>query len=238
MPISKANLDEIMEDEQIGDDARRLLFAFFDHDVDGGADGRWPTLRGPLRELEHANYVMRGDAWKSQAGGHLLLFDRRQEPTIELTLPPLPSAGFGRDVLYVIGQPGTGIAKIGITGNVKSRLRTIQTGSPVPVAVRWWHPGDYDLERQLHQEFAEYRMHGEWFDFGVEEPEILVEMAVQARRPEEFPPPAGAREDLSDYMLRYPADWRYGSLLGTRPASDAVDAAVNPAPIPNSLEER
>lgn len=203
-----------MSDERISPAARQLLLAFFDHDLgDGDPGGRRRVLRGLLKELEDAHYVMRGDSWKSQTGGHLLVFDRYQEPTIEMRLPPMPPGKFGRDVLYVIGQPGTSIVKIGVTQNVPSRLKNIQTGSPVRLAVRWWHVGSYDLERTLHDEFQDCKLEGEWFDFGVEEPELIVESAVERLRSDEFPPPIGIEESFEDYFRKYPPGCRYTHLL-------------------------
>lgn len=214
MPISKVNLGEIAEDDRISDDAKRLLFAFFDHDGGQDADDpRWAELRALLKELQEANYLMRGDAWKSQAGGHLLLFDRWQAPTVEMHLPPLPPKNFGRDVLYVVGQPGTSIVKIGVTRSLPARLKSLQTGSPVLLSVLWWHPGSYDLEDLVHREFKSQRLAGEWFDFGVEEPDLLIDAFVNRLRPDEFPPDVAADESLMEYLDRYPPGCRYANLL-------------------------
>lgn len=217
MPISKLNLEEIIGDERISEDARLLLFAIFDHQQGEAPQPLWEPLRRALQELQAAGYVMRGDGWKMQAGGHYLFFDRSQAPTVAGTLPPLPPRTFGRDVLYVIGQPGTAIVKIGVTSSLPSRLKSIQTGSPVPLRVLWWHPGSYDLESQLHRQFDDCRLHGEWFDFGVEEPEVIVELAVAQLRPEEFPPPIGAREGFDEYFRKFPPEGRYSFLLSGLP---------------------
>lgn len=219
MAISEYNVQEIMEDERISPAAKQLLYAFFEHESDGEPlDARWVELRGLLAELRTAGYVMRGDGWKSQAGGHYLLFDRWQAPTVKGVLPPLPPRTYGRDVLYVIGQPGTAIVKIGVTKSLPSRLKSIQTGSPVPLRVLWWHPGSYDLEEFLHREFDDFRLHGEWFDFGVEEPGALVELTVRAARPDEFPPEIGMREGFDEYFLKHPPGCRYNFLLRELPA--------------------
>lgn len=221
MPISKIDAEEIMADDRLSPAARELLFTIFDQPQEGDeGGGRWGALRPLLDELQAANYLMRGDAWKSQAGGHLLLFDRSQGPTAADLLPPPPPKGFGRDVLYVIGQPGTAIVKIGVTKNLRTRLRGIQTGSPVPLAVLWWHPGSYDLEEQLHREFGDLRLSGEWFDFGVEEPSALVALAVERLRPEEFPPPMDAGAGFEDYFRTYPPGCRYDWLLSGTVAPD------------------
>lgn len=216
MTISEQNVEEIMDDERISPAARGLLFAFFEHDA-GALDDRWTDLPALLKELKNANYAIRGDSWKSQAGGHYLLFDRYQEPTIVPKLPPLPPQNYGRSVLYVIGQPGTAVVKIGKTTSVASRLRSIQTGSPVPLAVLWWHIGGDELEKPLHRKFKEYRLYGEWFDFGVEEPDILVELEVIKRRPEEFPPPLTSSGDIGQHLDLYPPSSRYDYLRSLHP---------------------
>lgn len=59
--------------------------------------------------------------------------------------------------------------KIGITANMKSRLRALQTGSPYPVDVAFAVPVEntvmaVQIERMLHKTFSRFRMHGEWFD--------------------------------------------------------------------------
>lgn len=218
MAISEYHLEEIMNDEQISPAARQLLFAAFDHRSQGDpADPQWIMYCSLLAELEAAGYLMRGDAWKGQTGGHYMLFDRSQAPTVASRLPAVPPKHFGREVLYVVGQPGTAIVKIGRSTNMPLRLRAIQTGSPVPLSVLWWHPGGQDLERYLHRKYAEFRLHGEWFDFGVEEPDHLVEMAVTSLRPDEFPPMIELREDFADYFRKYPPGCRYDFLLSGIP---------------------
>ncbi|MGW7617379.1 GIY-YIG nuclease family protein [Streptomyces antimycoticus] len=192
MPISNDGVEDILDDDRLSPAGRQLLFAIFDHKADDVPDDdQWRELRGLLKELQNAGYLIRGDSWKSQTGGHLLLFDRSQAPTIPGRLPELPPRNYMRTVLYVVGQPGTSMVKIGITKNLRNRLKGLQTGSPVPLAVLWWHPGSLDLEEAVHREFDDCRASGEWFDFGVEEPEILVEGAVRRLRPDEFPPLPG-----------------------------------------------
>jgi hypothetical protein len=70
------------------------------------------------------------------------------------------------EMIYVIGSAGGGIVKIGRSLDVARRLRDIQRMSPVQLRVLWHKPGGQALESALHQEFADRRSHGEWFDFG------------------------------------------------------------------------
>ena len=80
--------------------------------------------------------------------------------------------------VYLIGSALSRPAKIGVAGNVQSRLDELRTGSPVPLHIMWKTRGDRDLEYSLHEYFAPYRIHGEWFDFGEEDPAALVATAA------------------------------------------------------------
>lgn len=72
--------------------------------------------------------------------------------------------------VYVIGVPGSSLVKIGKSVDPQARLRTIRHMSPVPLTVLWSTPGSQNLEQRLHQVFASLRCHGEWFDFGPQDP--------------------------------------------------------------------
>uniref|UniRef100_UPI003F496332 GIY-YIG nuclease family protein n=1 Tax=Nonomuraea sp. CA-251285 TaxID=3240002 RepID=UPI003F496332 len=83
--------------------------------------------------------------------------------------------------VYVLGSPGSPRVKIGYTSDLPARLTTIQSMSPVPLAILWTHPGGRELEACLHQYFATQRRHSEWFDFGTEDPVHHVREAVKTR---------------------------------------------------------
>lgn len=56
------------------------------------------------------------------------------------------------------------VVKIGYTtGNPRSRLAALQTGSPELLVLWAYTPGGPDLERAFHETFADMRSHGEWF---------------------------------------------------------------------------
>lgn len=80
--------------------------------------------------------------------------------------------------VYLVGSSLSRPVKIGVAGNVQSRLEELRTGSPVPLHLLWKTRGDRDLEFSLHEYFAPYRIHGEWFDFGDEDPAALVATAA------------------------------------------------------------
>lgn len=72
---------------------------------------------------------------------------------------------YERDVLvYFIGVPALGnVVKIGQTRGMTARLNSISTGCPYPPEVLATVNADGMLERRLHEHFAEYRIHLEWF---------------------------------------------------------------------------
>ena len=74
--------------------------------------------------------------------------------------------------LYVIG-PKEGPQKIGITGDVKQRLHTLQTGFPETLFVHHYEEIEAKsvrkLEKKVHTELNHKRAKGEWFNITVEE---------------------------------------------------------------------
>jgi len=67
-----------------------------------------------------------------------------------------------RFVYFIQGIDG-GLIKIGSTSDVKSRLKTLQAGSPVLLRVLGSIEGSLTGELGLHKRLAAYRTHGEWF---------------------------------------------------------------------------
>ena len=53
--------------------------------------------------------------------------------------------------------------KIGVSANPRGRIASIQTGNPDPIEVLGVVPGDRELEKELHREFAPLHHRGEWF---------------------------------------------------------------------------
>lgn len=66
--------------------------------------------------------------------------------------------------IYFIQSIHGGPIKIGLTNEIKTRLHSIQTMSPVKLKVIATIEGDYLTEKALHQIFSKYRLYGEWFD--------------------------------------------------------------------------
>lgn len=67
--------------------------------------------------------------------------------------------------VYVIAA-GRRHVKIGHSGNVHSRLKSIQTGCPYTLKIvgYWSTPHAKDIEIRSHRILAKYRWAGEWFD--------------------------------------------------------------------------
>ncbi|MFF8610892.1 GIY-YIG nuclease family protein [Streptomyces sp. NPDC015346] len=83
--------------------------------------------------------------------------------------------------VYVIGEQGSRIVKIGTTKDLSLRLTALQTGNPNPLVLLWSHQGGRDLEGHLHATFAPHRVRGEWFDLNpLGEPVAAVQRAVEA----------------------------------------------------------
>jgi hypothetical protein len=79
---------------------------------------------------------------------------------------------YSGSVVYFIGAY-RGLIKIGVARDVRARLRTLQTGSGVPLTLLTAVPGSFALERHYHARFAAYRRHGEWFE---RHPTLLAEI--------------------------------------------------------------
>jgi hypothetical protein len=88
------------------------------------------------------------------------------------------------EFVYLITTSSSRTVKIGRSTDPESRLTALQAGSPVALLLAATFPGGPRLERHLHKEFGSYRIHGEWFDFGNQDPVTEVTAAVEAYEPE------------------------------------------------------
>jgi hypothetical protein len=84
----------------------------------------------------------------------------------------------GDEWIYVIGCAESRLVKIGRSVDPEQRRGTLQRSCPVQLAVLWQTPGNYQLENALHHRFFDHWSHGEWFDFGDQDPVELVNAAV------------------------------------------------------------
>ncbi|GHX89544.1 hypothetical protein VCSRO111_0606 [Vibrio cholerae] len=63
---------------------------------------------------------------------------------------------------YLVRNPKSGLIKIGRTINLNTRMSALQCGSGVLLDILFVIPKD--KEKHLHKKFANYRVHGEWFE--------------------------------------------------------------------------
>ena len=70
--------------------------------------------------------------------------------------------------LYILQSYKTGAIKIGISKDVKRRVKSLQTGSPYKLKVILILKNRADLEKPLHNKLKKYKTKfgsGEWFSF-------------------------------------------------------------------------
>lgn len=65
--------------------------------------------------------------------------------------------------IYFIQQGNDGPIKIGISWEIKKRLRDISVSSPFNPMVLALIPGNREKEKQLHRKFKKEHLRGEWF---------------------------------------------------------------------------
>lgn len=98
-----------------------------------------------------------------------------KEPEV-IAPPPKPPAPrqpkkpppFVGDVIYFVEAPSTSLIKIGTTRYIGSRIRALQSASPVKLRFLGCMAGTVNAERELHERFARHRKHGEWFSASAE----------------------------------------------------------------------
>lgn len=98
-------------------------------------------------------------------GNAIMDHARETERLGPFDLQRLELSGFnaGDQHTYVIEGVGTGLVKIGKTGDIKKRLAAMRTGSPTELRLVAWLAGD--IESSLHTMLAAHRVHGEWFTY-------------------------------------------------------------------------
>lgn len=75
---------------------------------------------------------------------------------------PLPLI-FRPTKIYFVQPVGGGLIKIGRADDPEARLKALQVGSPVSLRLCRAEEAPVVWEARLHQAFAKYREHGEWF---------------------------------------------------------------------------
>lgn len=103
-------------------------------------------------------------------------------------------------MIYFILSPEANSVKIGYTKeNAKKRLMELQTGNNTFLTLIALIEGNFNKEKELHQEFIEYRQSGEWFYFG----EKIRTLVTNINNQEKTTPITTAKKDLVEEILCY-----------------------------------
>ncbi len=74
----------------------------------------------------------------------------------------VPIADFAATpAVYFVGAGG--FVKIGYSANWMQRIAELQTGCPFKLSLLYLMHGTRQIEHTIHQQFADLRLHGEWF---------------------------------------------------------------------------
>lgn len=98
---------------------------------------------------------------------------------IALALTEIEQEKAGQPVVYFVQAEDGGPIKIGVAKAPEKRLRELQATSPQVLRILTTVPGGTARERELHSQFAEHRLHGEWFSDECEELLSLISEAAE-----------------------------------------------------------
>lgn len=80
--------------------------------------------------------------------------------------------------VYLVKHKNVGPVKIGYSSapTPTKRLGTMGTYSPYGIEIIGWfsHPKAAAIEKQLHEKYAPFRLHGEWFNITTEQAKAIV----------------------------------------------------------------
>jgi hypothetical protein len=65
--------------------------------------------------------------------------------------------------IYFIQMDRIGPIKIGLSRDIGKRLYQLHSGSPYPLRLLGFVPGNEDMEKRIHHNFDYIRLEGEWF---------------------------------------------------------------------------
>lgn len=131
------------------------------------ADGERRTL---WNIHERISEILRAEWWRGRTTG-----ERYQQAQFIAKVNAEIGAASERRVeqlVYFI-QSATGDIKIGMAVDVKARLKGLQTAHPVKLELLASTGGGREQEKAYHTQFADHRLHGEWF---APHPDILAEI--------------------------------------------------------------
>ena len=85
-------------------------------------------------------------------------------------------------MIYFIKATVSQAIKIGYSANPEKRLSELQTGNPDKLLLLGTIRGNVDVEAQLHAQFVQHRLEGEWFSGDVIEKVLDLIAADKERR--------------------------------------------------------
>jgi len=87
----------------------------------------------------------------------------RKRGKFNIRISTLPKRG--ESIIYFLKAEDTDRIKIGYSKNVRNRLRSLKSESPVKLRLVTYIKGDIEKESEIHSRFERYRIGGEWFKF-------------------------------------------------------------------------
>jgi hypothetical protein len=110
----------------------------------------------PSRYLEEYD---RDDLWHEMDGDKLLLEQEKRKEK-DRKRKPIPGD------IYVVKDNGTGYYKIGMSGNVRQRIKALNTSTPcgIETILIFGSPDCALDENNIHKMFSDKRISGEWFE--------------------------------------------------------------------------
>lgn len=79
-------------------------------------------------------------------------------------------------LVYFILNPVADLVKIGISEDPAVRLVALQANTPHKLSLLGIVPGGAEKEKELHKQFADFRVRGEWFSFSREIQDLVGEL--------------------------------------------------------------
>ncbi|MGN7160813.1 GIY-YIG nuclease family protein [Sphingomonas sp. SAFR-052] len=101
------------------------------------------------------------------------VWEERQAEKAQAAAPEIEESSFSADLYFIRSEAGP--IKIGVSNDVRKRLKGLQTSSPYKLSIACIKRCAAMEEGAYHERFAAHRLHGEWFSPA---PEIEAEITT------------------------------------------------------------